>query len=69
MKTVSCFVFMIFTYFKAKFCNLWFQNIANKQLESLQQFTERQTNRARKGDLLLFSFIFKAYKIKLIKKQ
>ena len=58
IKTVSCFVFMIFTCFTAKFHHLWLQNIANKQLESLKQFTERQTDRARKGDLLLFSLIF-----------
>ena len=49
IKTVSSFVFMIFTCFTAKFRHLWLQNIANKQLESLQQFTERQTDRARKG--------------------
>ena len=58
IKTVSCFVFMIFTCFTTKLRHLWLQNIANKQFENLQQFRERQTDRARKGDLLLFSLIF-----------
>ena len=58
IRNVSCFVFITFTCFTAKFCHLWLQNITNKQLESLQQSTERQTHRGRKGDLLLFSLAF-----------
>ena len=38
-----------FHVFYCKICHLWLQDIANKQLESLQQFTERQIDRARTG--------------------